>query len=206
MIPEHLLAAIQTYIPPLGQWLDLSRAHYMVELILENKPEVCVEIGSFRGQSLITQAFAIRENNFGKIYAIDPWKVEFAVEGSNAPENDEWWAKAIDLNAIHTECMSHVWEHHLDPWVVVIRSASQHVHQLFPQIDHLYIDGCHSEVASCRDVDLYVPQVRAEGIVMMDDADWPTTQEALRSISEYCELTKDFGNLKVYRKRSPGWL
>src|SRR5690242_19968781 len=70
MLPEHIKRAIDEYVPPLGDWLDLSRAYEMAELILEVKPQVVVEVGTFKGQSLITQAFALRENNDGgKIYA-----------------------------------------------------------------------------------------------------------------------------------------
>jgi predicted O-methyltransferase YrrM len=200
-LPEHIRVAIDTYIPQLGQWLDLNRAYEMAALILETKPEVVVELGSFKGQSLITQAFALRENNKGKIYGIDPWKVEAAIEGSNDPENNEWWSSKIDLNQVHQDCMEQVWAHRLDPWVVVIRAASQHVNQLFRcDIDILYIDANHSEEASTRDVENYVPRVRSGGWVWFDDTDWSSTQKALKIMLNTCVLERDNGNYRLYRK------
>ncbi len=202
MLPEHIKNAIETYIPSLGDWMDTERACEMAELIIETKPKVVVEIGTFKGQSLITQGFALRENNNGgKIYAIDPYKKQYAAEGEIDDKNKEWWINAIDLNVIHQECMDHVWEHQLDPWVVVIRAASQHCYQLFPHnIDSLYIDGNHSETCSTRDVENYVPRVKPSGTIWMDDCQWPTTQKALELIGKLATLERDHGSYRLYRR------
>src|SRR6266446_4600898 len=140
-LPTHLKDAIEHYLPVLEGWLTPERGCEMAELILEHKPEVLVEIGVFGGRSLIACAMSLRENNFGKIYGIDSWRVEDAVEGKDDATDKEWWEKKIVLDDIHRGCMKALWDHHLEPWAVVIRAASQHCFQLFPKIDHLYIDG-----------------------------------------------------------------
>jgi Methyltransferase domain len=202
MLPSHIRDAIDTYIPALGDWLDLDRAYQMAELIIDTKPEVVVEIGTFKGQSLITQAFAVRDNHKGKIYAIDPWSVSFAVEGSNDPENNDWWSKKINLEDIHHNCMKAIWDHHLEEWAIVIRSPSQFVFQLFPNnIDICYIDGNHSELVSCRDVRNYLPRIKSGGYIWADDTSWPTTQRALAIIEGQCDLVRSGGNFRLYRKR-----
>lgn len=200
-LPSHIKDAIDTYVPSLGDWLDVSRAYEMAQLILDEKPEVVVELGTFKGQSMLTQAFALRENNFGCLYSIDPWKQEFAVEGMNSPENNEWWTKAINLAHIHQGCMQTIWDHHLDPWVVVIRAASQYVYQMFPHnISVLYVDANHSELASCRDVENYAARVQPNGAIWIDDCQWPSTQKALAILDSMCSLEKDGGSYRLYRK------
>ena len=201
-LPDHIHKAISHYVPQLEGWLDVARGHEMAELIIDTKPDVVVEIGVFGGRSLIAQAFGLRENNKGKIYGIDPWKVETAVEHFQDEKNNEWWRKNITLEDIHKGCMRAIWDHHLDPWVVILRAASQNVYQLFPDnIDILYVDGNHSEVSSTRDVENFVPRVKSGGYVFMDDCDWPTTQKAVVIIETMCDLVKNSGNYRLYKKR-----
>ena len=201
-LPEHIDKAIDHYIPRLGNWLDTHRAKEMAELIIQIKPKTIVEIGSFKGQSTVTMGFALRENNDGgKLYAIDPWKVEYAAEGDSSAEDIDWWSNKIDLNIIHQDCMSEIWSHHLDRWVVVIRAASQNCYELFHDIDLLYIDGCHSEVASTRDVENYVPKVKSGGYIIMDDCDWPTTKKAVNMVEEACKLDRDYTHYKYWIKK-----
>lgn len=202
MISEHTKQIIVHDIPTYEGWTTPERGIEMAELIAEVKPEVVVEIGTFGGRSIVCQALALRENGKGKIYGIDPWKKDFVAEGSNDPINDNWW-KSLDLDDIHKKAMACIWKHSLDEWAIIIRSPSQFVHQLFPRIDVLYIDGCHSELASCRDVELYVPRVVKGGYVWFDDTDWATTKAAQNLIEKSCEqirMSPD-GHYKLYRKK-----
>lgn len=204
MLPAHIKEAIDHYIPALGEWMKIEQAYEMAELIIDTKPLVVVEIGVFKGQSLTAQAFALRNNNNGgKIYGIDPWSVESAIEGGTEPANDEWWQTKIDLDQICNDCMRNIRDHRLEPWVVIIRSPSQHCCTLFDfdSIDQLYIDGCHSELASTRDVTNYVPRVKPGGYIFMDDCDWQTTQKAVKMMEEMCEIVQGNGNFRLYRKR-----
>jgi predicted O-methyltransferase YrrM len=209
-LPEHIVKAIETYIPPLEGWTRPERACELAEVIIDLKPKVVVEIGTFGGRSAIAMAFALRENNNkGKLYAIDPWRVEYALEGE-WKDNQDWYKNNIDIHEIHERCMIAIWQHNLDEWLVVIRAASQHCFKLFPRIDVLLIDGNHSEVASFRDARLYVPNVRKGGMVMIDDLDWQvkngdvainSTAKAKEFIEQHCELVKQSGNMGFYRKK-----
>lgn len=212
-LPDHLKLAIETYVPPLegGDWADLGRRCDIAELVIENKPKVVVEIGTFGGAGALPIAFALRENNDGgKLFCLDPWRVDYAIEGE-WKDNQDWWTKNIVLDDIHQKCMHAIWAHNIDNWLVVIRAASQHVHQLFPEIDMLIIDGNHSEVASLRDAELYAPKVVSGGLILADDCDWnvkidETTQinstaKAMKFIEVSSDLVKQIGNMRIYRKR-----
>lgn len=209
-LPKHIVDAIETYIPPLEGWSRPDRCCEMAELVIDIKPKVVCEIGVFGGRGTIAQGFALRENsNQGHIYGIDPWKLEYAIEGEWS-ENQNWWRNNIDLDDIHKRCMHAIWAHNLDQWVTIIRAASQHCFKLFPRIDILTIDGSHTEEASFRDARLYVPNVVSGGYIWADDADWQikegdkviqSTQKAMRYIEESCDLVKQIGNMRLYKKR-----
>lgn len=200
-LPSHIHAAIDGYLPHQNGWTTVQRGQEMAEWILEIKAKVIVDIGVFAGRSTIAMGFAARELGDSHVYGIDPWKVEMAVEGEKDEANADWWKQRADLERMHRETMQWIWDHRLDQWVTIIRQASQYVHQLFPVIDFCNIDGQHAEVASCRDVQLYVPKVRKGGIITFDDTGWEQTQKALGMMDEMCELVNDTGQARTYRKK-----
>jgi predicted O-methyltransferase YrrM len=187
-------------IDGLHGWMTPERAEELRELVLREKPKICVELGTFGGQSLITIASALRDIGTGIVYGVDPWKTEAALEGEN-DQNKDWWSNKVNLNDIHTGTMEAIWQRGLDEWAVVIRAKSQHCPMLFGMLDLLLIDGNHSEVASTRDAKLYLPMVVSGGIVIADDLDWPTTQKMRSMIEEQCERINDNPHYGIYRKR-----
>lgn len=199
-LPRHIRDAIEHYLPPLDGWTTPERGIEMAEIIYDNKPEVVVTIGVFGCRSVIAQAFALRENQKGVVYGLDPFKLEAALEGENS-DNRDWWSKNINIEDIQRKAINSIWQHNLDQWAVLIRASSQHVSQLFPEIGVLEIDGNHSEIASCRDVELYLPKVVTGGFIWADDCDWPTTQRALTLLDAACDVVSDKGKYRLYRKR-----
>ncbi len=179
-------------------WTTPERGIEMAELVLETKPDTIVEIGCFGARSTIAMALALRENGKGKIYTIDPWKKEAALEGENQA-NQDWW-NSVDLHDIHKKAMEAIWRNNLDEYVIPIRAYSHHVSEFIPKINALFIDGNHSETASCRDVRNYLPKVAVNGTIWFDDSDWPSTQNALIALDTYCELVKNGGNYRLYRR------
>lgn len=205
MLPKHISDAIQNYIPSMEGWATPERCCEMAERIIETKAAVCLDIGVFAGRSTISMGFAAREIGASKVYGIDPWKIDSAIEGDNVEENARWWKESSNLEKMHTETMHSIWAHRLDQWVTIIRNGSQYVTQLFPFIDFINIDGCHTEIASTRDVNLYLPRLRRGGYLCFDDADWQSTQKALKLIEEKCDLIRVMNDGKnearTYRKR-----
>lgn len=201
MMPSHISTALDHYISTMEGWTTPARCKEICELVIETKPDVCVEIGVFAGRSLLAQAFGLRENGKGKVYGIDYWKLDTAIEGENQ-DNKQWWTEKLDLELMHRLTMQAIWGHHLDSIATIIRAPSQHVYELFPNIDLLNIDGCHSESASCRDVTNYLPRVKHGGYILMDDCDWQSTQKAQSLLESQCTVVKvgEGGHYKHYRK------
>jgi hypothetical protein len=201
-LPEHIKKAIDEYIPHMEGWTTPERGCEMAERILETKAQVCVDIGVYACRSTLAMGFAARELQTAMVFGIDPWQVSSAIEGDDVEQNAKWWKENSNLEGMHQQTMHTIWSHHLEPWVTIIRNASQYVARLFPVIDFLNIDGCHTEIASCRDVNLYLPRLRAGGFLTFDDSSWQSTQKALSLIAESCELITDTGSARTYRKKS----
>ena len=188
-------------VKKLEGWVSPERGVELFDLIVQEKPVICVEIGVFGGRSLISQAMGLRTNGAGKVYGIDPWKTEAALEGEN-DANKEWWSKNVNLHDIHRGTMEAIWRLGLDPWAIVIRAKSEDAKFLFRDgIDFCFLDGNHSEVSSCRDVLNYLPLLKSGGILVFDDADWASTRAALKAVDLHCELVKDAGGYRIYRKK-----
>ena len=189
---------LTTKLPVMEGWLTPERAHEMYDLICRVQPDVVVEIGVFGGRSLITQALALRDVGKGHIIGIDPWKKEEAL--SEIGEAEMAWWNAVDYHKIHSGCVDTIWELGLDHWVTIIRAASQDCVWMMPKIDILYIDGNHTEAASCRDVELYLPKVKQNGWVWADDMDWASTRKARQMLVDSCKVVNDNGNYMLLCK------
>lgn len=174
----------------------------MAEAVLEHRPKLAVELGVFGGRSMIAMALALREIGAGKVYGIDPWKKEAAIEGQNDPANDEWWQK-LDLHSIHNGCMEAIWRYGLDGQCAVIQAKSYDVVDLFPDgsIDMLHQDSNHSELVSCREVETWHRKLGSKAIWILDDADWPTQQKTIQLIeSKGFKVLKNTGRYIIFQR------
>lgn len=182
-------------------WCSEDKRAALVELVMQTEPEIAVDIGVFGGLSLLSTAAAMRENARGLVYGIDPWTVSACLEGDSGVENVNWWRK-IDFDEVHRGCMRAITE--LDLWqnVRILAAPAQAVVEVFADdsIDILHIDGNHTEVASTRDVRLYLPKVRQDGHIWFDDCRWETTQKAAALLDAACDRVKEVGDCRLYRK------
>lgn len=196
-LQQEIAAAVEQIV---HGWSSFEKGCALAEAIIETQPKVIVEIGVYAAKSLVPQALACRAIGHGRVYGIDPWRREHCLEGGTGKENDEWWGR-LELSDIHRYAVDQIWNRGLQEWTILIQCPSQTCVELFPRIGMLHIDGNHSEVASCRDVDLYLPRVKKDGYVFFDDADWLSTQKALGLIAEQCDLIKQVGTCNLYKKR-----
>jgi predicted O-methyltransferase YrrM len=123
------------------------------------KPQICVEIGSARGKSACAVGMALRENGFGRLYAIDPhlpteWNDSRSIETYDILRRN---IRTLNLGA-HIE---------------IVRSYSAEVACTWTRpIDLIFIDGDHSYQGVKRDWELFVPHVKQFGVVVFHDTIW----------------------------------
>lgn len=195
-IPDVLVERITNQLPKMNGWCDPKKALDLASVVLEKRPDICVEIGVFAGKSLVSTAMALDHVGSGKVWGIDSWcKADCCVD-ENA-QNKEWWSKEVDLEAIFIEAMRHLNENGLlNKRAELIRQSSVDAWKGWPgntshPIDLLHIDGNHSEWASCTDVVLWLPYLKPGGVLFMDDYDWESTQTAKRLIERHCTLVRE---------------
>ena len=77
-------------INSLEGWCSEDKMVKLYDLIIKTKPSFLVEIGVFGGKSLLSQAFALKENNKGIIHGVDSWKSSDCIAGMDHNEAIYW--------------------------------------------------------------------------------------------------------------------
>jgi len=198
---EKIIKIVESLLPQLHGWCTLEKATKLIELIDKNKFETCVEIGVFGGASLIPQALALFNNKKGKVYGIDPWTKDCALEEMISEDHKKWWGD-LDMEAIYEGCKKRIQDLNLQDYCELIRDKSENVHDKFQNesIDLLHIDGNHSESLSYKDATLYLPKVKINGYILFDDIWWTekdnyvTTRKALIYLFEKCDKVDVINN------------
>lgn len=185
----------------LAGWCWPEKAEKMAQLILDEKATLVVEIGVFGGRSLFPQAMAMRHKKQGVVIGIDPWRRENTVEGGVGAANSAWWSN-LELHKIHTDFMDNLWRLNLSRWCLPWRCGAEECFGMFPSasIDILHIDGNHSELVSCRDVELYLPRVRHGGHIWLDDTNWVSVRVATQMLDANLIHVLDEKTCRLYRK------
>lgn len=201
---DDLKKNVSDALPSLHGWCTKEKAFHFIDLILEVKPELCVEIGVFGGRSLFPVASALKFLNRGMVIGIDPWSKEEIIPYFD-PVKDlahiNWWNK-INMDQIYYGCLSMLSQHKLEDYTMILRTTSEMAAPAIGSIDILYMDGNHTEAASIQDVKLYLPKVRSGGYIWLNDSLWSSLQSAIDLLFESCEFVRliDGGNCILFRK------
>lgn len=201
-VPENDRALLEEQMLKLEGWCTPEKFRDMYDLVLKERPEVCIEIGVFGGRSLIAMLGGCRAINHGHVWGIDPYAAASGIEGYEAvldKANYDWWAK-IDYEAIYTECMRNIQRLGLAHWCTIVRETAKQAVSAFQTIDILHIDGNHTEEIAVSDVSLYAPLVKQGGYVWFDDINWPSTQKAVALLRQTCEEVSKRETYALYRK------
>ena len=206
---SEMKAYITKRLPKIHGWCSQEKANAMVDLILQTKPEVCVEIGVFGGSSVLPTALALKYNKLGKVWAVDPWAVDDCLLGMNRQVHREWWS-SFNFEEIYNGFCALINQEGLNKYCKVVRANSKVALDVIPmEIDILHIDGNHSEESALFDASQYIPRVRCGGYVWFDDVHWKkypdqefNTKKALQYSLQSCSLVKvvDNGNCILLKK------
>ena len=202
---QQLKHRICTSLPLIDGWCSQEKALNFIDLVLEVKPQVCVEIGVFGGSSVFPVASTLKFLKQGVLFGIDPWSQAENVRHFNPLEdkaNSLWWSK-VNFDAIHASYLTMLKKNGLEDYCITLKMTSEKAAAKIEHIDILYIDGGHSEEAFTTDVALYLPKVRPGGYIWMNDSLWEQTQIAIESLLQECDVVKliDNGNCILFKKK-----
>lgn len=164
-LEEQILAAIYGH----DGWCSPTKAIELSKLVKASKPNIVVEIGVYAGKSLIPMAMSCRDNGFGGVIGVDPWRSNESVKGQ-PPEHEAWWS-AVDHEKIYQKCIAKLIELKLEKWVQLNRTTSDNFTPP-TRIDILSVDGNHGQQV-ISDVLKYAPLITKGGHIIMDDLGWP---------------------------------
>jgi predicted O-methyltransferase YrrM len=192
-----------------GGWCFNEKRNYIHNLVINTKSHLCVEIGVYRGSSLLSFAESL-ELIGGVIVGIDPWSFEMSKnEISTEDEEYENWIYNEILKGqqtfddMYSELNDIITNNNLNNVVKLIRKPSENCFIEFNKetIDVLHIDGNHNKINVCRDILLYTPLVKKNGYVIMDDSNWDNVNYCIdRFMTNNYTLVDDFGGWSVYKK------
>jgi MMP 1-O-methyltransferase len=125
--------------------IDPPTAEFLYSLIRLHRPEIAVEIGTYKGNAAIAIAQALKDNNKGRLHTIDPFDQE------------------IVRTAVRKSGLDCQVKYHNGYSQDVIPGLE------LPRIDFAFIDGDHSYESVKRDVELISDLVPAGGVVVFHD-------------------------------------
>lgn len=188
-------------------WSTPAKTKIIMDIIYQEKPTVCVDIGAFNGGTTFPMAQALKFLKSGKVYAIDAYSNQVAVKGlSSSDKNYKWWSE-VDLKSMKKTLEKRVNTAGLNNHVAILEMTSEDAAKLIENIDFLHIDGGMTENASSLDVDLYLPKVKSGGYVLITAPFIVTNRElarmsAIYKLFEKCDLVhQEMEEFALFKKR-----
>lgn len=177
---------IEHYLPQMEGWCTPQKARDLANVVADREPGLAVEIGVFGGRSLFAIALAMSEAGVGTVWGIDPWSVSAAIEGDVGKDNHEWWSQKVNLEEIYRGFLGDVLELGVSNNCRFVRERSEIAVRLFENksISLFHQDSNHSELVSCRDIELWHPKLTDNAAWIMDDTDWSSQTKAMTMLRE----------------------
>lgn len=165
-----------------------AKALVLADLIAPFGITDTVEIGVYRGRSLLPVAAMLRVVGGGVATGIDPWGVDEALQQDEhvvGPRVNDW-VRSHPWEETYQGVLASIDELRLHDHCRILRMTSEDAAPLIGKrsVGLVHIDGNHDRAAVERDAELYVPKLRPGGFLVLDDASWDSIRpvaEALRS-------------------------
>ncbi len=185
-------------------WCTPEKAERLYDLVIEMDGTmgtlVTVELGVFGGRSLFAMAFAHQAIGKGVVCGFDAWDNVAPLEGTNAPENNEWWA-SVPMDEIEAGCRRACFTFGLGDVCSLVKVRTDYAAEIFfdGTITLLHQDSNHNEETITRELELWAPKMKTGGFWVVDDSDWPETKAGYAEFG--FELVEDHKSWQIWRKK-----
>ncbi len=191
-----------------NSWCSKEKIELLMDLVHVTKPQVCVDIGSCTGSSVLPVAAVLKMNRRGKVFAVDAWSNEVVTRHLDLDDpNREWWLK-VDMQAVLTIFRNMVKKFGFELCCTEMQMNSLEAAARLSQIDFLQLDGDYSEKGSVADVEQLLPQVKKGGYILLSNLFTMVKGKAPKmkafsmlfdSCEMICEIERD--NAVLFRKK-----
>ena len=190
-----------------GGRCDETKGNLIKDLIIETNAQLCVEIGVFKGASLMYFAEAL-EITKGNVIGIDPYSMgtlinEIPNKDLNKYIYEVLFKDQIVLDNLYNGVLKVITENKLENIISLVRSKSEdyHINIKKESIDVLHIDGNHDEEYVTKDIQFYLPLVKKGGYIIMDDITWPGVINSINNhLNGNTILIKSYSDFSVHKK------
>lgn len=132
-------------------------SHKIYDLLNQHRPQVCVELGTWRGASAIATARIVRQWG-GVVYCVDAWTGDVN-SGSGGPHQI-------------LECAYNITRAGVGPNVRLIPATTDqafHAWDRDTHIEYLYVDADHSQEQTYRDLEQWTGLFQYGALIAGDD-------------------------------------
>ena len=189
-------------VESLPGWCASEKAQRLFDLIVESNSQITVELGVFGGRSFIPMALAHKQKGTGFALGIDAWRKEVSLEGTNSPENNEYWSK-INYTEVYRKCIHAIRVNEVDDFCSLIRMRSQDAGFLIADnvIDILHQDSAHNIETITAELNLWVHKVKIGGYWVADDLLWEEAKKGYAKLPEFgLEMIEDYHEWGIFKK------
>lgn len=161
-----------------GGGCSISKAYKIGWLIKHFNLKTTLDIGVYRGRSFLPQIIAHKYFTGGIAYGVDPWDKQEAMENDNEKLYDQMqkFVKETDFNKLLLNLKNIINKHEFQDFSKIIRLRSDEAIGYFlknkTKFDLIHIDGNHDYDKVKKDVQLYLPLLKENGFLLMDDISW----------------------------------
>ena len=139
----------------------------LLKQVFADRPLIGVEIGVADGKNA-ESIFKIL--NITHLYLIDPYEAYL--------ENGRLETRYTNMEIMMKATLKPFWNR-----ITFLKLKSQDAVNMIPQVDFVYIDGCHEYDAVKKDIQLYAPKVRLGGFIGGHDFRWPGVAKAVQEFT-----------------------
>lgn len=156
------------------------------ELIKKILPNLIIEVGTWKGQSAITMALALKDLGMdSKIYCVDTWLGSLEFLDDNKDERNLMYKNGYPQ--IYYQFLSNVVHKKLENIIIPFPQTSDISFRFFKEknitADLIYIDGSHNYEDVLRDLNNYYTLLNYDGIIFGDDYNWSDVNKAVNEFS-----------------------
>lgn len=174
------IAALQAGTAGVQGWLDPATAIALYRLARQSPRDAdVVELGAWRGLSLIWLAAGVQDRGGGRVFAVDTW-----AGTASSPTHQQMLAD-YDNDQLFEEFRANLARCALAELVTSLRMSTRDAALAWPHgrsIGLLHIDAGHEYVHVREDFELWAPFVRPNGLIVFDDV--PSWAGPTRLVSE----------------------
>ena len=197
-----------------GGGCSASKAWVMAALIRHLNARASLDIGVYRGRSLMPQALAHLRHAGGMAFGVDPYANDAALQKDHPELQAELaaFAERTDFEALYQEVDRLRHAIGVANHCTLVRETSANAARLFRERGQtfglIHIDGNHDTAPVMQDVEDYLPLLEPGGILVMDDVSWDSVKPAYARVAALMprlfERTDPFNDYAVFLAVPPG--